>query len=114
MPFHQENRPIAAAPTVAKPKLSDEVVAAPRRKSLSIIVDGMIGLLLLLMGGFLGEFLAQTSTGDVWHNAGSAPKFPPIDLLLWLAPPSILILVYYLLVTKRKSLGAWLQRRSES
>jgi len=82
---------------------------------LDIFLDGgMIGLFLLLMGGLLGEFLAQKSTGDVWHDAGSAPKFPPIDLLLWLAPSTMLILIYYLLVTKRKSLGAWLQRRSES
>jgi hypothetical protein len=84
-----------------------------RKKPLPILVDAMIGLLLLLIGGLLGEFLTKRSTSDVWKEAGSAPKFPPIDLLLWLAPPTMLILIYYLLITRRKSLGAWLQQRRE-
>jgi hypothetical protein len=114
VPIQLEIAPNAATPTPTRPRMVDEVLATPRRKPISIVVDAMIGLFLLLLGGLLGEFLAQKSTGDVWHDAGSAPKFPPIDLLLWLAPSTMLILIYYLLVTKRKSLGAWLQRRSET
>jgi hypothetical protein len=97
--------------------LPDEDAADPttrKMKPLSIVVDAMIGLLLLIVGGLIGEILANKSTGDVWREAGSAPKFPPIDLLLWLAPPIVLILIYYLLITRRKSLGAWLERRKQS
>jgi hypothetical protein len=85
-----------------------------KMKPLPIVVDAMIGLLLLLVGGLIGEVLAKKSTGDVWREAGSAPKFPPIDLLLWLAPTIMLMLIYYLLITRRKSLGAWLQKRNQN
>jgi hypothetical protein len=98
----------------AIPNDDDETQSLKKRKPLPIIVDALIGLILLLIGGLFGEFLAQKSTGDVWREAGSAPKFPPIDLLLWLAPPTMLILIYYLLVTRSKGLGAWLQRRRET
>lgn len=82
-------------------------------KPLSIVVDGVIGLVLLSIGGLLGEVLAEKSTTDVWRDASTAPKFPPIDLLMWLAPPSMLCLMYALLISRQKSLGNWLQRRLE-
>jgi hypothetical protein len=96
------------------PDKDDADLSTRKMKPLPIVVDAMIGLLLLLVGGFIGEVLAEKSTGEVWREAGSAPKFPPMDLLLWLAPPIMLLLIYYLLVTRRKSLGAWLQKRSQS
>jgi hypothetical protein len=83
-------------------------------KPLSVVVDAMVALVLFVLGGLLGEAVAGKSTGDVWRDAATAPKFPPIDLLLWLAPPSMLGLIYGLLVSRRKSLGCWLQRRNES
>ena len=83
-------------------------------KPLSVVVDSMVGLVLLVFGGLFGEVLARKSTGDVWRDAATAPKFPPIDLLMWLAPPLMLGLIYGLLISRRKSLGGWLQRRNES
>jgi hypothetical protein len=85
----------------------------PRMRPLPIVLDVFVVLFLFVLGGFLGEFLAGKSTGDVWREAGSAAKFPPIGLLLWLAPPTMLSLVYYLLASRRKGLGVWLQRRTE-
>jgi hypothetical protein len=93
----------------------DEESERPLRpRPLSIVVDVILALFLLIAGGIFGEVLAKKSTGDVWREAGSAPKFPPIDLLLWLTPPLLLGLIYVLLISRRKSLGFWLQRRSES
>jgi hypothetical protein len=89
-------------------------IALPHEDDADPSTRKMIGLLLLLVGGLIGEVLVKKSTGDVWREAGSAPKFPPIDLLLWLAPPIMLMLIYYLLITRRKSLGAWLQNRTQS
>jgi hypothetical protein len=83
-----------------------------RLKPRYILVDVAVGLLFLLIGGTLGAFLAGSSTAEIWAEAGSATKFPPMDLLLWLAPPTMLLLIYSLLIARRKSLGAWLQRKS--
>jgi hypothetical protein len=74
----------------------------------------MIVLVLLTVGGLLGEVLAKKSTRDVLWDATTAVKFPPIDLMLWLAPPTLLVLIYVLLISRRKSVGGWLQTRSES
>lgn len=117
---------VAAAKVAARPEEqtaphpTDE--AAPpegeespeRKKPLAIFVDAMLVLFFLLIGGMLGEILAKKSTGEVLSDASTAAKFPPLELLLWLAPPAMLILIYSLLISRRKSLGAWLQRKSES
>jgi len=103
--------PIASTPPapVYNPVETPETTVGT--KPLSIVVDAIVGLVLLVLGGLFGEVLARKSTGDVWRDAGTAPKFPPIDLVLWLAPPVMLGLIYGLLVSRRMSLGAWLQRR---
>ena len=67
-------------------------------------------VLLLAAGGFLGEMLAGKPTGEIWEDAGSSVKFPPIDLLMWLSPPVLFALVYVLLISRGKSLGSRLRR----
>jgi DNA-directed RNA polymerase subunit RPC12/RpoP len=94
--------------------LTDEASEPSRMKPLPIFVDVMFSFFLLLVGGMCGETLAKKSTGDVWRDAGSAPTFPPIDLLLWLTPPTLLLLIYGLLISRQKSIGALIQSKSES
>jgi hypothetical protein len=70
------------------------------------MVDVVVVLVLLAGGAFLGEMLAGKPTREVWQDAGSSVTFPPIDLLMWLAPPVLLALVYALLISRGKSLGS--------
>jgi hypothetical protein len=67
-------------------------------------------VLLIAGGALLGELLVGKSTREIWQDAGSSVKFPPIDLLMWLAPPVLLALVYTLLISRGRSLGARLRR----
>jgi hypothetical protein len=86
----------------------------PRSALLPLLVD--LGVFLILVGGGLlvGELLARKPTMQIVSEAGSAPKFPPVDLLLWLAPAVLLALVYLLLSKRKRTLGAWLRRRREA
>lgn len=85
--------------------------APPRdRKALAIVVDGLVVLVLFVLGAFLGEFIVRKSSAEVLEGL-SAPKFPPTDLLLWLAAPAFLILVYMLLALRGRSLGCRLRKR---
>jgi hypothetical protein len=80
------------------------------RKFLAVVVDVVVLLLLIAVGGFLGEMLAGKPTLEIWQDAGSSVKFPSIDLLMWLSPPVLLTLVYVLLMSRGKSLGARLRK----
>lgn len=85
--------------------------AAPAsRKPLAVVVDVAVVLVLLAVGALLGEVIARKSTPEVLQGL-AAPKFPPVDLLLWLAGPVVLVLGYALLGARGKSLGGWLRRR---
>jgi hypothetical protein len=81
-----------------------------RAKLLAIVIDGLVMLLLVAAGALLGELLAGKSTREVWEAAGSSVKFPSLELLLWLAPPVLLLLVYTLFISRGQSLGARLRR----
>lgn len=80
-------------------------------KPLAVVVDVAVGLILVVIGGWLGEKLAGEPTTEVWKASLTAPKFPPEDLLLWLSPPVLLGLTYGLMSSRRKSLGTWLLKR---
>lgn len=84
-----------------------------RGRALSLVADVTVGLLLAVLGMFLGEFATRKSTLDVLREAGSAPKFPPVDLLLWLGCVATPVLAYVLFANRGKSVGAWLRRRME-
>ncbi|WP_439628475.1 hypothetical protein [Gemmata sp.] len=93
------------------PEPAPEKPRRPRANPLPVIADGCVALLLLLLGAYLGELLARKPTAQVWRDAGSAVTFPPEDLILWLGPPSVLVLVYLLLASKGRGVGGWLKRR---
>ena len=102
----------SAARPVAKPKPAPAPPQAGGSKLVAVVVDVGIGLILLVVGVLLGELLAKKSTRDVLSEAGSAAKFPPIDLLLWMAPLVMFGLIFALLAGRGKTLGGWLRRRS--
>jgi hypothetical protein len=85
-------------------------VASPGGKLVPVVVDAVVVLLLLALGAFLGEFLAGKPTGEVWRDAGSAVKFPPVELLMWLAMPVVFLMTYGLLISRGQSLGGRLRR----
>jgi hypothetical protein len=106
--------PAAELVSVSKPP-APEAAPPPTtagRKLIPIVADVAVGLILLAVGVFLGEMLAQKPTGQVLSEAGSAAKFPPLDLIQWLGPPVLLELIYAMLASRGMSVGGWLKRRS--
>jgi hypothetical protein len=80
-------------------------------KLLGVAVDAVVALILIAVGVFCGELLARQSTRDVLKDASSAATFPPVDLLMWLAPSVLFLLIQVLLISRGKSLGSRLARR---
>ena len=108
----------AAAPVPApRPPVqkgsSPEPAAIPNsnRKALGLLIDIAIAVILLALGTFVGEAIAGRSTGEILRRAGSAPKFPPTDLLIWLASVLLPGLAYAWLGTRGGTVGGWLKRR---
>jgi hypothetical protein len=129
------DKPFTNGPPAAHPKVDalferpdalavlDEAlpVAAPfppeeprRRNIMGAIVDVLVAFVLVAVGVFAGELLARQSCLEVLRNAASAAKFPPVDLLMWLAPTLLLLLVYALLISRGKSVGNLVGRRREA
>jgi len=104
---------VVPRPKVEKPKgsVKPRVPPRPAKKLMPVVVDVVVGLILLALGVFLGEMLAQKPTGQILHEAGTAMKFPPIELIQWMGPPVVILLTYGLLVSKGRSVGGWLRRR---
>jgi hypothetical protein len=105
---HEVPRPETLARSVAQ---SDTNPAGTR--ILALLLDGISGFILVIVAGLLGEMWAEKPTLDVWREAATAPKFPPIELLLWLAPLVLFGLLFWLLHSRGKTLGAWFRRRGE-
>ncbi len=86
----------------------------PRSEStlLPFVADLVVFVVLVGAGAFAGERLVGKPTTEVISEAGSAAKFPPLDLILWSGPPLLLGLVYLLLNSRKRTVGAWLRRRS--
>jgi hypothetical protein len=98
-------------PATVAEALPERVRSGGDRKVLSRVIDMAVGFILLGLGVFLGELLAGKPTRQVWNDAGSAVSFPPVELILWLGPPAVFMLVHGLLVSKEWSVGGWLKRR---
>ena len=105
--LQNDSKPTSTAASVGE-KADEENESTVRRKPLAKVVDAFIVLVLIAFGSVIGEMLARKSTTDVWNEAGHAIKFPPVDLLLWLSPPTLFVLIYGFLISRRKSLGWWL------
>ena len=100
-------------PTPAPPR---HYTRKPReRKLLGTVVDVVVAIVLVVVGVFCGELLARQSTAEVLKDAASAAKFPPIDLLMWLTPTLLLLLVYAALhLARQERSGGFLRRRAEA
>ena len=105
----RDREPIARPPTT-----ETELPSRGNRKLLGLLVDATVILVLLVAGTICGELLARQSTREVLTDAGSAAKFPPVELLMWLAPTLVFLLIHALLISRGKSVGNWLRRRAES
>lgn len=86
----------------------------PKREStlLPFLADFAVFVLLVAVGVLIGQQLAGKPTMQVIADAGSAAKFPPKELIVWAGPPLMFGLVYVLLGSREKSVGAWLRRRA--
>lgn len=97
-----------APPTAPPPAPAAEPTVLP------FLADLGVFLLLLVAGLLVGELVVRKPMGQVFSEAGSAAKFPPIDLLILLAPPLMFGLIYLLLNSRERTVGAWLRRRRAS
>ncbi len=90
-----------------------EPVLEPKSESTLIpfLADLVVFAVLVVAGLFLGQFLVRKPMGQVFSESGSAAKFPPVDLLLLVGPPVMFGLIYLLLNSRERTLGAWLRRR---
>jgi hypothetical protein len=79
---------------------------------LGLLVDAVVVLTLAGGGALFGEIVTRRATAAILEDAGSAPKFPPVDLLVWLACVAFPLLVYTLLGNRGKTIGGWLRRRA--
>jgi hypothetical protein len=86
--------------------------AKPEPTLMPFLADLGVFVVLVLVGLFIGETLVGKPTGQVLSEAGSATKFPPLDLLLWGGPALVFGLVYLLLNSRELTVGAWLRRRN--
>ena len=102
-PPKELRRSMSPPPPLPKPARS--------RKTIGIAVDIAVVLLLIAAGVFLGEMLSKKSTREVIEGI-NGPKFPQVELLMWAAPPVLFVLIYVLLGSRGKTVGAWLQRRA--
>ena len=100
---------VAAKPETPAPDQAEE--SQPDRARLARIVDGAVLLVVLVIGMFIGESVAGKSTLKILGDAPASPKFPPTDLLVWLACVVVLGLVYLWLGTRGWSVGGWIKRR---
>jgi hypothetical protein len=102
--------PVKAAAPVRPPP---PAATPPRsRKLIPNVADAAAVLVLLVAGVLVGEVVVKKSTRDILTEAGSAPKFPPVDLLLWLGCAGFFVLVYTWLGTRGWTVGGWLKRRA--
>jgi hypothetical protein len=77
-----------------------------------VVVDVAAGLTLVGLGSMVGELLAKKSAAQVLSGAVSAPKFPPMDLLMWASGPVLAGLLYLWLGARGWTPGGWLRRKA--
>jgi hypothetical protein len=90
-----------------------EARANRSRRFLAGLADGVVVLILLALGALAGEMVVRKPSGTILRESATAPRFPPIDLLLWLGCAAFFALIYVWLGTRGWTLGAWLRRRGE-
>lgn len=108
--------PEKLAPPAAMPLADsepDEDRADRSRRFFAGLADGVVVLILLAMGALVGEMVVRKPSGTILRESGTAPRFPPVDLLIWLGCTAFFALIYVWLGTRGWTLGAWLRRRGD-
>jgi hypothetical protein len=100
-------------PPVAASLPADDAATNRSRLIFARLADVVVVVLLLVAGMFVGELVVRKSTSTILEEAGSAPKFPPVDLLLWLGCVAFFPLIYAWLGTRGWTLGTWLRRKED-
>ncbi len=102
-------------PPLPRLPLPDSALAEPASNSRFLQTDALadigVFVLLLILGALVGEWIAKKSTMQIFADAPASPKFPPTDLMMWLASVVIFGLFYVWLAARGWSLGGWLKRR---
>jgi hypothetical protein len=98
-------RPAQAAETQAEADRPE----GPAPGLLPFVADAVAFVLLVVAGLVVGELLVRKPTGEVLSEL-AAPKFPPVNLLMWAAPAVLFALVYLLLSGRGLGLGALVRR----
>jgi hypothetical protein len=108
-----EGRPVAIKPEV-KPLApsNDPPEPKPEMTVLPFVADLVVFVVLIVVGALVGELLVDKPTLQVLSESFTAVIFPPTELLLWGAPPLVLGLIYLLLNSRERTVGAWLRRRA--
>ncbi|MDB5310273.1 MAG: hypothetical protein JWO38_4475 [Gemmataceae bacterium] len=104
-----------SSPTVTPEKATPpEPQSTPERsrRRVAQLVDAVAVLILTGLGVMVGEVAVRKSTREILSAAGSATKFPPTDLLIWLGCAAFFVLGYVWLGTRGRTLGGWLKRRA--
>lgn len=104
--------PPVPGPSPAPPAREEPANPRPPRKTLAAAADAFVAVLLLALGVFVGEIVAGESTGEILENAGTAPKFPTVELVMWLGCVGFFGLVYAWLGTRGWTLGGWVKRKT--
>lgn len=107
-----DERPVVVTPAEGALRAGQAPTPARSRKALPLLVDLVVLLIVLAVGALVGEMVAKKKTADILKGATSSPKFPPLDLLIWLGGPVIFGLLYAWLGTRGWTVGGWLKRRS--
>jgi hypothetical protein len=112
MPIEGSGQPMPPAPPPEAERLPAVPASSPSsRKWLGHLVDAAAVLLLLVLGATLGSLAVGKPTRDILGDAPASPRFPPTDLLIWVASVVVCGLLYVWLITRGWSLGARLTRR---
>lgn len=111
-PAEMAEQPVPVPRPAAPPQpVAPEETERPDRTRLSWLIDGAAMLVMLAIGGYLGESVTRKSTVRILGDAPASAKFPPTDLLLWLGCVAAFGLVYFWLGTRGWTPGARLRRR---
>lgn len=109
--YRSTQEPEDEAPRAAAPAREKPTERPASRRGIGLVVDVAVVLILLAGGVFAAEMLLGKPTAQVLKES-SAPKFPPTDLLIWLAGPVVFGLIYVWLGTRGWTVGGWLRRRA--
>jgi hypothetical protein len=82
------------------------------RRVLAGALDVVVMFALLVLGATASEMVLGKSSREVLVTSASAPKFPPVDLIIWLGGPALAGLLYAWLGIRGWTVGGWLKRRA--